>query len=71
MFKKYFKNKRQQRFANMERKVPNLPDWELKEWYSCADTQRLMGDFCEYEAQLLQVIEEELVKRGFEHQADF
>lgn len=71
MFKQYFENKRQRRFANMELKVPHLPDEELKEWYSCADTQRLIGDFCEYEAQLSQVIEGELVKRGFEYQTDF
>ena len=71
MFKNYFKNKRKSRFEEMELKVPGLPDDELKQWYSSADTQRLIGDFCENEAKLLETIESELVKRGFEYQKDF
>lgn len=71
MFRKFFENKRKQRFERMEAKLPYLPDEELKQWYCHADMSRVMGDMCQHESNLFVAIEEELVKRGFEHMVDF
>ena len=71
MFQKYIEKKRRERFANMERQLPSLPDQELKGWYSQCDTNRITGQDCKYERKLLSAIENELVARGFEYQTDF
>lgn len=71
MFKKFYKKKRNERFERMMSRVPDLSDKELKEWFIGADTQRVIGDACDKELSLLDVIENELVKRGFEYQVDF
>lgn len=55
----------------MESKPLQLSDDELKEWYSGADTQRVLGNICKHERKLLNAIEAELEKRGFEYQLDY
>lgn len=71
MIRNWFIKKQKARFKRMETKVPHLPDNELKQWYSSADTQRITGNLSEGESSLLNVIESELTKRGFEYQLDY
>jgi len=48
----------------MANEIQNLSDEDLKEWFAIADSQRVVGDICREELDLLKSIELELENRG-------
>ena len=70
MLRKLFK-KRKNRFYDMAKEIPSLSDEDLKEWFIVSDSQRVVGDICREELELLKSIELELESRGFSFMKDF
>lgn len=66
-----FMKKKTSRFEKMGEKLPSLTDKELREWYSAADTHRIIGDACDRELDLLDKIETELCNRGYTYITNF